>query len=553
MVAIAKSIYAESTANDSDTTAKEYAVKLRVVLLKILCDWSGDSKEAAIAAAIEFGKLVASKVLTPEDAGKELRKLFVSKKVDEVHWQDVSTTFETVASLPLPKDYSLQQSFPAHANDNDEPAKQTPPPPKMHPAPFTSQAAGGLLGEISEWITTTAVIPVSELSLAASIALLGGMFGDLALGPTKSGVNLFITTVMGVASGKGHAPRSIMNLAKLAAKAGAVTNGDPTSYAAIERMLRKNKSTAIVMDEFGITLQDVNSRQKNAASASIRKFLLAIYDQADSIFHGRQYASSDTKKDDSPIEGPALTVLGMTTGHALYNGLSEDSLGEGFISRFVFVEGNHPEKIAVPSLSRIQSNPSVLVESLKKATNDFPKSKGNIGVFTNAKHIVPFEDGEDGEGYKRYAEVFLWQHWIGWDQRQRDVNGRAAENTIRLATIRAISRNPVNPIIIGEDVEWGWAIVHQSISVITAGVERHMSASIPEALRKAIKEALRTAKDQTLPWSYLLQRQGVSQAVQKDVADALSWLIETGHVASLAGGAVRPGPGQKFRLKEPAQ
>ena len=184
------------------------------------------------------------------------------------------------------------------ANDNEPAVKLTPPLlPKMHSAPFTSQAAGGLLGEISEWITSTAIIPVSELSLAASIALLGGMFGDLALGPTRSGVNLFITTVMGVASGKGHAPKSIMNLAKLAAKPGAVTNGDPTSYAAIERMLRKNKSTAIVMDEFGITLQDVNSRQKNAASASIRKFLLAIYDQADSIFHGRQYASADTKKD----------------------------------------------------------------------------------------------------------------------------------------------------------------------------------------------------------------------------------------------------------------
>jgi hypothetical protein len=432
------------------------------------------------------------------------------------------------------------------ANDNEEQTRAFLP--KMHPAPFTSQAAGGLLGEISEWITSTAIIPVPELSLAASIALLGGMFGDRALGPTKSGVNLFMTTVMGVASGKGHAPKSIIRLANLAAKPGAVTNGDPTSYAAIERMLRRNKSTAIIMDEFGITLQDVSSRQKNPAAASIRKFLLAIYDQADSIFHGRQYASEDSKKDNDPIEGPALTVLGMTTGHTLYNGLSEDSLSEGFVSRFIFVEGNHPKIINPPSLSKMQTAPTVLVENLRQATVQFPKSEGNRGgAFT--KHTVPFDGGEQGEGYRRYAEVFLWEHWSGWTQRQRNVNGRAAENTIRLATIRAISRDPSQPLIVAEDVEWGWAIVHLSISVITSGVDRHMSGSISEALRKAVTEALRNAKNQTLPWSQLLQREGISQATsEKDVSDAVAWLIQTGHVENLAG-EKKPGPRMSFRLK----
>jgi hypothetical protein len=83
-----------------------------------------------------------------------------------------------------------------------------------------------------------------------------------------------------------------------------------------------------------------------------------------------------------------------------------------------------------------------------------------------------------------------------------------------------------------------------------------MSGSIPEALRKAVVEALRNAPDNTLPWSHLLRREGISQAVTKDVAEAISWLIETGRVESFVGstriasGSVRPGPKQKFRLKE---
>jgi HK97 family phage prohead protease len=140
----------------------------------------------------------------------------------------------------------LGKKRPTAANDNHpgaEPPRILPVLPRMHSAPFTPEAAGGLLADISRWITDTAIIPVPELSLCSAIALIGGMFGDRALGPTRSGLNMFLTTVMGVASGKGHAPKSIIQLATVAGKPGAVTNGDPTSYAAIERMLRRNSST----------------------------------------------------------------------------------------------------------------------------------------------------------------------------------------------------------------------------------------------------------------------------------------------------------------------
>jgi hypothetical protein len=68
---------------------------------------------------------------------------------------------------------------------------------------------------------------------------------------------------------------------------------------------------------------------------------------------------------------------------------------------------------------------------------------------------VPFVDGEEGEAYHRYSEVFLWQQWKGWDQRQHNINARAAENTLRLATGRAISRDPNQPMVSAEDIEMG--------------------------------------------------------------------------------------------------
>ena len=431
-------------------------------------------------------------------------------------------------------------------NDNTPSAiRKRPTVPRMHADPFTPEAAGGILQDVAHWITSTAIVKVPELSLASAIALFSGMFGSKALGATRTGVNIFFVTVMGVGSGKGHAPKAIGALAGDAGRPGAVTNGDPTSYAAIERILRKNPSTVIVMDEFGVTLQDVNSRQKNPASASIRKFLLAIYDQADGKFDGRQYASSDTKKDDLPIEGPALTVLGMTTEETLFAGLSEDSIGEGFLSRFVFVTGSAPKNIRPPKLDRASKPPAAIIAALRNALTSFPKPAGAFGFL--GKHLVPFDGGEDGEAYQRWSEVFLWQHWPGWAKRERDLNGRAAENTLRLATVRAISRNPTKPAVTAEDIEWAWGIVYRSIELITAGVERHMSGSKFESLRKAIVAALEEAKSKQLPWSFLLQRAGVSQAEPDDVSKALSWLIDTGRVASLVP-QQRPGPKGKFAL-----
>lgn len=512
-------------------------------IMAVTLEWQRPHDIASLrTVAFECGRILKTAAVSRTDVEAWLRY-----SADMRSYNKVFDPAVVQVTISLGLSDGMAQRVPA--NDNEPRAVVALP--KMHPTPFTTEAAGGILGEVSASINCTAIIPIPELALASAIALLGGLFGDRALGPTRSGTNLFMTTVMGVASGKGHAPKCIIRLAQSAGRPGAVTNGDPTSYSAIERLLRKSKSTVVVMDEFGITLQDVNSRQNNSNAASIRKMLLAIYDQADSIFYGRVYASDDTKKDDSPIDGPALTVLGMTTAKTLYDGLTPDSLGNGFLSRFVFLTGTHPDSIAAPRLGARNQMPASLLGMLRNAVETFPKvgDGGNLSFLK--KYVVPFLDGEEGDAYKRWIEVFHWQHWKGWTDIERDVNGRAAENTIRLATVRAISRDPKAPAVNVEDIEWGWAIVHRSIQIINDGVSKYMSGSTTEALRKAIVAALADAKDHTLAWSHILQRQGVSQAEADDVSKALQWLIDTGQVLNVTNTGQKPGARARFKLLNP--
>lgn len=436
-------------------------------------------------------------------------------------------------------------ALPVAANDNHaEPA-----PPPMHPEPFTPKAAGGLLGEIAQWVTETAIIPVPELSLSASIALMAGLFGKKALTPTEAGVNIYLTTLMATAGGKGHPPKAIRRLAGQLGAAGeaAVVNGDHTSYAAIERTLRRSPSTAIVMDEFGLTLQDVNAKNRNSVAASIRKFLLAVYDQANSMFDGRIYASAEAKKESEPIDGPALTVLGMTTVSTLYEGLTEASVSDGFLNRFLFVTaGDESRQIRPPKLKRESGIPASLVKDLEIAITKFPTGAASAGR-DNRKWIVPMEGGDHGEAYQLWAQIFLWQHDKYWAGDDRDIIARAAENTIRLATLRAISTNPQSPNVTRDDIYWAWGVVYRSTQIIKEGVKKHLSSSPAEALRKAILEALQAAPD-GLAYSKLMSRRGVKGSDTRQFEEAIKWLLQSGQMLVDLNGKPKPGPGCKFSL-----
>lgn len=429
---------------------------------------------------------------------------------------------------------------PNAANDNE---RRLPDPPPMMADPLEPEAAGGLLADVAKWITTTAIIPSPELSMVAASALLAGLFGRKVLTPMRGGINLYATTLLDTAGGKGHPPKAIRALADGMGRMGVVSNGDHTSYAAIERTLRKNTSTVIVMDEFGITLQDVNGRHASSAAASIRKFLLAVYDQANSKFDGRIYASADAKKVDDPIDGPALTVLGMTTIETLFAGLGEASVADGFINRFLFVTSAPAQDVRPPRLDRDGKPPASLIAALQAAYTGVPAGPGTL---LPGKYVVPFDGGEDGDAYHRWGQVFLWQRHPAWDATEMGINGRAAENTLRLATIRAISRDHAAPAVTLDDVEWGWAIVHASIALVTDGARRHMAASPAEALRKAIVAALDAAPDKTLPISKMMERHGVRGADMREFRAALEWLINAGQITDLAG---RPMPGRGSRLK----
>src|SRR5690606_31816515 len=95
--------------------------------------------------------------------------------------------------------------------------------------------------------------------------------------------------------------------------------------------------------------------------------------QSNSVFDGRIYASAETKKDEAPIVGPALTVLGMTTVETLYAALSEASVADGFLNRFMFITAKpHDGPLAPPKLDYDAKPPKELLAAIAEAKKAFP-------------------------------------------------------------------------------------------------------------------------------------------------------------------------------------
>jgi hypothetical protein len=119
-----------------------------------------------------------------------------------------------------------------------------------------------------------------------------------------------------------------------------------------------------------------------------------------------------------------------------------------------------------------------------------------------------------------------------------------------LATLRALSGDPVNPIVTLQDIEWAFGIVWRSIQTVEDGADRFMSGSAFEALCKAILEAVRQSKDpKGLKNAELLRRPGVSHADERMIGDSLNRLINgTGQLQNVGGTLGKTGKGGRYLL-----
>ena len=436
-----------------------------------------------------------------------------------------------------------------HDNDNDPTTGKTAESalPSHMADPFNLNSPGGMISKLAHWIYDTSPSPIAAFSVMSSVVLHSVLYGRKYVTPDGLGLNIYVVMVAGSGFGKDRPLKAMKQIAASVKRTSLIGPNDVSSDSAIEYVLRHQPCLVLPLDEFGMVLS-ASGKMADPYARARRKSLLELYSSSTEDWVAKVRAADAGKNDKPPkppILCPTLSVLGATTPSTFYAGLEGDAFTSGLMARLLVVSVEKPP--AIQALDGLPEMPDELVADLECAMSVVPgggKLADAIKQDPTTKPKLIAAAWVDGCAKDRLMKVRLWAREIGMadDARGLIVN-RAGDHTSKLATIRAISRDPSRPVVNVDDIEWGFGIVLDSIGTVEDGAARFMSGSPFEALCKAVIEAVRTCKDpKGLKNAELLRKPGVSQADPRMFDGALKRLLEgTGELKNVGKPDVKAG------------
>jgi hypothetical protein len=411
------------------------------------------------------------------------------------------------------------------------------------------------MGECARWIFDTSRSPIKEFSVMSAIAAMSVFFGRRCVGPTGLGLNIYLVMVAPTGFGKNRpltAPGIISrSFGDLGQRLIGPTN--VTGDSAIERALRISPCLLMPMDEFGLILQGATGRNSSSWTQTISRAFLELHSRSEPDANWKAKLTADSKSETRPIEQPTLSILGASTPEEFYEGLTTTSTTNGFLNRLVVISvTQRPKEQEIDAINRF---PVDLTERLKAAVENFPHAPGNLTRTSfsdpnmTAKMIaVPYA----GEEAKRRFQIVQADKRRMLDS-ETDLAGlaeRVSENTSKLATIRAISRNAASPSVSAADIDWAWAIIHRSIESVAKGVARFMSGSANEALKKLILGHVQESGKAGIAKSILMRRRGVAKATPFELEGVIKWLVMAEQIVNIGTSDGKGRSGDKYVAKE---
>ena len=353
--------------------------------------------------------------------------------------------------------------------------------------PFDLATEPGLLGDIARWSQTFAYRPVKDFAAPAAIGFLATLFGRRWLTPTGLGLNLYLIAIATTGQGKDAllgCPKELLKAAGLRRFMGPT---DFTGYGAILSSMKLHPNQLMTLDEFGKLAQAIRGFQSPANLKLAGKALLEIYGSSGpgGEWGGMQYSlanadkklSAENDASENPVRSPTLSVVGVSTPKGLFEGLSEGDFEAGMVNRFtVFKPTALPNEVNKdPSRTR---PPAQLIAAIQRAAPVVRERKGNVSELGKPAYMVEpnfaIATWTD-EAEAAFDEIQAWQ-FREEDAGRSGSSARAAAQCQKMATIRALGRDHVNPIITAEDMYWAFDIVCNSIEAIEAGAREMMSS-----------------------------------------------------------------------------
>lgn len=301
------------------------------------------------------------------------------------------------------------------------------------PAEFLSLP--GPMGECMRWMLDTAQRRQPLLAMAATLSLFSTALSTKVCSPTRLRTNLYIVSVAGTSAGKDHGRKCLSRVLQAAQLDSLIGGEELASGAGLLSRAAECPRTVFQLDEFGLMLQAMRSKNAGSHLASIVRYFMTLYGSTDSVYRGAEYADQKVRarKD---VEFPCINLHATSTPDQFFQALGSSDVTSGALNRMLVVVT--PDKIVPRQECDYQDPPEGVVrwvEQVQRLQRDM------MGLTPGNPIVMPYtrEARADVQAFDRWldaknaANLHLPQVTALW--------GRAFETAVKLAMLHSAAQH----------------------------------------------------------------------------------------------------------------
>ncbi len=400
------------------------------------------------------------------------------------------------------------------------------------PGPFPLLNPGvdcpGLLGRLAHYISTASVMATESGGLAVALPVMGALFGRHY--QTDTGLHPSVYTVSLGSSGSGKS--SIIKPARvLLERSGCsdlIGQDRMGSGQGLLKMLEEYPERVCFLDEFGHMLQQITDAGTSSHVRQILTEMTQLYSFGDMTYRGTAYAN----KEPVIIERPNLCIFGMATPGQFWGGFSSRNLEDGSLARFLIVplgltESQQPNPQGMDNLKKE-------IRALRKLVYRDRSRSRKIDADSDRSEPCVAKVHEDVQAVRKKLSVtmtdcasFADEHGI---RGAPSILRRVVENSMRIALISAVGRDPENPVIDMDDWDIGHSIARWSAETAISGVKSYVADNQVEKNYNRVERKIKKAGKKGIVKGALKNQ--LRSILNRDIEDILNRLFEADCIRS---------------------
>ena len=423
-----------------------------------------------------------------------------------------------------------------HTNDpiSLEPQEVSLPPAKPMPAGWDQ--VDGVLANMMTLMAATAKRPQPVLALGASLCAIGALMGRKYRTESNIRSNLYVVGIAESGAGKNHSRVVINELFRKANLLQYLGGNKIASGSGLLTAIQRQPAILFQLDEFGMFLSAAADRKRSPRYVcEILDLMTELYTTSGTTYFGVEYASTQHNNAHRAIHQPCACIYGTTTPLHFWQALQASNVADGSLARFLILESEDDFPDSNEAFGVIDP-PQDLIDRMILIHQGGGKLNGNltdVGAIDEVlvdPRVVPMTP-QARDTFRHLDQELVGRLRTSRGTGYSSILARIEENATKLAMIRAVSRDPVDPQIEDHDATWGIMLSRHCAELTIREASARVSENQVESHHKRALKILRDAGKSGMSKSDFTRRTQFMDHRQRD--SVLRTLAEAGLIESM--------------------